>query len=202
MVTRIQHPTGRFSAPPQGIDPQIWSSFLLVDTDRSGSITVTELQSALKTEDWPTFEIDTVKLLMNIFDTNRNGTIDIHEFDGLWKYIKQWEDVFRRFDKNKNNTIDSDELEQALERLGYKLSPPLQDLLKRKYDVTWTYGEAAAGGAPPAGSASSGITFDRFMRACVVVKQLKESFEALDRDPYGRVKIDEDTFLRMVFKLP
>jgi hypothetical protein len=136
---------------------------------------------------------------------------------------QQWEDVFRRFDKNKNNTIDSDELEQALERLGYKLSPPLQDLLKRKYgarlsfehpmssahyshlrnlDVTWTYGEAAAGGAPPAGSASSGITFDRFMRACVVVKQLKESFEALYRDPYGRVKIDEDTFLRMVFKLP
>ena len=40
------------------------------------------------------------------------------------------------------------------------------------------------------------------MRACVVVKQLKESFEALDRDAYGRVKIDEDTFLKMVFKLP
>jgi hypothetical protein len=74
-------------------------------------------------------------------------------------------------------------------------------------DVAWGYEEAAAGSgpaaAPPAGRrVASGITFDRFMRACVVVKQLKESFEALDRDPYGRVKIDYDTFLRMVFKLP
>lgn len=137
---------------------------------------------------------------------------------------QQWEEVFRRVDKNKNKTIDGDELERALEQLGYKLSPPLQNLLKRKYgarlssehpmsyvhysrflnlDVTWASGEAAAGGAPHAGhSAPSGITFDRFMRACVVVKQLKESFDALDRDPYGRVKIDYDTFLRMVFKLP
>jgi hypothetical protein len=70
-------------------------------------------------------------------------------------------------------------------------------------DVNWTSGEAAAGGGLAAGrSASSGISFDRFMRACVVVKQLKESFEALDRDPYGRVKIDYDTFLNLVFKLP
>ncbi|KAN0126399.1 hypothetical protein V8E52_000039 [Russula decolorans] len=201
MSTVFPLPISEMEVPPHDAAPPP-----RVDRDRSGSITATELQSALRKGDWPytcvAFEMDTVKLLMSIFDTNRNGTIDIHEFDGLWKYIKQWEDVFRRFDKNKNNTIDSDELEQALERLGYKLSPPLQDLLKRKYDVTWTYGEAAAGGAPPAGSASSGITFDRFMRACVVVKQLKESFEALYRDPYGRVKIDEDTFLRMVFKLP
>jgi len=193
--------------PPQGVDPQIWSAFLSVDEDQSGHITATELQSALRKGDWPSFEIDTVKLLMSIFDTNRNGTIDVHEFDGLWKYIKTWEGVFRHFDKNKNNAIDGDELQEALQKFGYKLSPPLQDLLKRKYDVTWASEDAAGGGgtaaAPPAGhSAPSGISFDRFMRACVVVKQLKESFEALDTDPYGRVIIDYDTFLKMVFKLP
>jgi Ca2+-binding EF-hand superfamily protein len=138
---------------------------------------------------------------------------------------QSWEGVFRHFDKNNNKTIDDDELEQALEQFGYKLSPQLQDLLKRKYgaglsfehtmssahysrllhlDVPWASGEAAAGGGPAAAppGVSSGISFDRFIRACVVVKQLKESFEALDRDPYGRVKIDYDTFLRMVFKLP
>jgi len=94
-----------------------------------------------------------------------------------------------------------------LSKFGYKLSPPLQDLLKRKYDVNWASGHAAAGGgsaaAPPAGSSvPSGISFDRFMRACVVVKQLKESFESLERDPYGKVKIDYEMFLKMVFKLP
>jgi Ca2+-binding EF-hand superfamily protein len=141
---------------------------------------------------------------------------------------QSWEGVFHYFAKNNNNVIDGDELGQALERFGYKLSPQLQDLLKRKYgaglsfehpmfsahcsrllhlDVAWGYEEAAAGGgpaaAPPAGRrVSSGITFDRFMRACVVVKQLKESFEVLDRDQFGRVKIDYDTFLGMVLRLP
>jgi len=144
---------------------------------------------------------------------------------------QDWEGVFRHFDKNNNNTIDGDELQQALQRFDYNLSPALQDLLRRKYgtelsfehpmssahcshcsrlldlDVTWASEETAGGGGPAAttpagGSAPSGITFDRFMRACVVVKQLEESFEALDRDPYGRVKIDYDMFLRMVFKLP
>ena len=139
---------------------------------------------------------------------------------------QSWEGAFRHFDKNGNNAIDGDELELALERFGYNLSPQLQDLLKRKYgatlsvllsiqslllftlvrlDVPWAYKEVTEGTDPAIAdsrSAPPGITFDRFMRACVVVKQLKESFEALDRDPLGRVKINYEQFLEMVFKLP
>ena len=37
------HPHG----PPQGADPQLWQWFVNVDRDRSGSITVDELQNAL-----------------------------------------------------------------------------------------------------------------------------------------------------------
>ena len=33
--------------PPPGADPQLWQFFASVDIDRSGSITVTELQKAL-----------------------------------------------------------------------------------------------------------------------------------------------------------
>jgi hypothetical protein len=74
-------------------------------------------------------------------------------------------------------------------------------------DVPWPSEEEAEGGDPAAASSAGhnappGITFDRFLRACVVVKQLKESFEALDRDPLGRVKINNEQFLEMVFKLP
>ena len=67
-------------------------------------------------------------------------------------------------------------------------------------DVPWPTTEEVEGRAGHV--APRGITFDRFMRACVVVKQLKESFEALDRDPLGRVKINYEQFLGMVFKLP
>lgn len=33
--------------PPPGADPQLWQWFTAVDTDKSGAITVTELQAAL-----------------------------------------------------------------------------------------------------------------------------------------------------------
>ena len=143
---------------------------------------------------------------------------------------QEWEGVFRHYDGNHNDYIDGDELGQALERFGYPLTPQLQNLLKRKYgagpfehpispahcsrllnvDVPWHFkdsdaverGETAlahpAGHSPP----PPGISFDRFIRACVVVKQLKKSFDALDRDPNGRVKIKYKDFLRMVFELP
>jgi len=39
--------TNRYHGPPPGADPQLWQWFSNVDVDRSGSITVTELQSAL-----------------------------------------------------------------------------------------------------------------------------------------------------------
>jgi hypothetical protein len=140
---------------------------------------------------------------------------------------QSWQGVFDYFDKNKNNTIDGGELEQALKQYGYDLTTDLQELLKRKYgaglsyqhpissahrsrllnlDIPWPPKKTAAGGdpaaAPPADDSEPGITFDRFMRACVVVKQLKELYDALEKDFEDRVKINYETFLEMVFKLP
>jgi peflin len=140
--------------------------------------------------------------------------------DDLTVRAQSWQGVFDYFDKNKNNTIDGDELEQALKQYGYDLSTDLQELLKRKYgaglsfqhpissahrsrllnlDIPWPPTKTAPGGdpaaAPLAGDSEPGITFDRFMRACVVVKQLKELYDALDKDSENRVKINYETFL-------
>ena len=52
-----QYGGGGFYAPqgppvPPGADPQLWSYFSNVDADRSGSISVTELQQALVNGQW------------------------------------------------------------------------------------------------------------------------------------------------------
>jgi hypothetical protein len=52
------------------------------------------------------------------------------------------------------------------------------------------------------GAAQPGITFDRFVRACVVVKQISDSFVALDTDRDGWVQINYDKFLQIVLSLP
>lgn len=136
--------------------------------------------------------MDTVKLLMSMFDVDRSGTIGFNEFCGLWKYIKDWQNVFRHFDRDRSGSIDRNELRDALRQFGYNLSPPLIELVQAKYasNVASAYGPAP------------GITFDRFVRACVVIKQLSGAFQGLDTDNDGWVQINYDQFMQTVLSLP
>ncbi|KAH9946224.1 EF-hand [Epithele typhae] len=174
--------------PPPGADPQLWQWFSAVDADRSGAISVTELQQALVNE----FDLDTVKMLMSIFDTDRSGSIGFNEFAGLWKYIQDWQNVFRHFDRDHSGSIEGAELSEALRSFGYNLSPMLLSLLEQKY----ASGPSDRYGPPP------GITFDRFVRACVVVKTLTEAFQRVDTDRDGWVQMNYEQFMRIVLSAP
>ncbi|TFK50885.1 EF-hand [Heliocybe sulcata] len=186
---------GSAAGPPPGADPQLWNWFAAVDSDRSGQVSAYELEKALINGDWTPFDLDTVKMLMSIFDTDRSGTIGFNEFSGLWKYIKDWQNVFRHFDRDRSGTIDGRELSDALKQFGFALSPPLMRLVEMKYDIKAT-GPTGRGGPPP------GITFDRFVRCCVVIKQLSESFQRLDTDRDGWIQLNYEQFLQTVLSLP
>jgi Ca2+-binding EF-hand superfamily protein len=148
-------------------DQRLQQWFSALDTNGSGGIDIRELRNALVNGDLSRFDLDTVKMLMNVFDTNRDGTISYREFQGLWKYIADWQRVFQEFDRDYSGTIDKEELTSALRGFGYNLSPFLIALIEQKYSSS----------PVTASGASSGITFDRFVRACVTVKTLTESFQ-------------------------
>ncbi|PAV23608.1 EF-hand [Pyrrhoderma noxium] len=187
----LQH-SRSYRGPPPGADPQLWQWFSSVDTDRSGSITATELQAALVNGDWTHFDLDTVKMLMGIFDTDKSGTIGFNEFSGLWKYIADWQGVFRHFDQDRSGSIDGHELANALRSFGYNLSPQILSLIEQKYAKP----PSTTHGPPP------GITFDRFVRACIVVKTLTESFQRLDTDRDGWIQVNYEDFMRIVLSAP
>jgi Ca2+-binding EF-hand superfamily protein len=139
------------------------------------------------------FDLDTVKMLMSIFDVDRSGTINFKEFSGLWKYISDWQNVFRHFDKDRSGSIEGRELAEALRSFGYHLSPPILQLIEQKYasqPVTNGYGP------PP------GITFDRFVRACVTVKNLTEAFQKVDTDRDGWITVGYEQFMTIVLSAP
>ncbi|KAK7472141.1 hypothetical protein VKT23_000263 [Stygiomarasmius scandens] len=187
---------GRPMGPPPGADPQLWNWFTAVDTDNSGHITAQELERALMNGDWTPFDLDTVKMLMSIFDTDRSGTIGFNEFAGLWKYIKDWQNVFRHFDRDRSGSIDGGELREALSQFGFQLSPQLLDLVQRKYDPQPATTSGGRHQPVPA------ISFDRFVRACVAIKQLSEAFQKLDNDRDGWIQINYDQFMHTVLTLP
>ncbi|KAG8704068.1 hypothetical protein FRC08_002475 [Ceratobasidium sp. 394] len=178
---------GQHPRPPHGADPQLWNWFVTVDEDRSGQISATELQRALVNGNWSPFDLDTTKMLMGIFDVDHSGSINFNEFAGLWKYIADWQNVFRHFDSDDSGSIEGHELANALRQFGYNLSPQLIGLIATKYSAL---PPSSIPGAPP-----PGISFDRFVRACVAIKTLTEAFQRLDTDRDGWIQINYDTFL-------
>jgi len=180
----------RHTGPPPGADPQLWGWFIACDRDSSGNIDAKELQQALVNGDWSAFDQDTVKMLLGFFDHDRSGTITFNEFVGLWNYIKQWQAVFRKHDSDHSGTIDQSELGAAMTGFGYNLSPKLLHL------VTAKYSGVPVRGKPP------GITFDRFTRACVVVKHLTESFQRHDVQRNGSATLRYEDFLEIVLSAP
>ncbi|KAF9228601.1 EF-hand [Gyrodon lividus] len=179
-------------APPVGADPQLWQWFASVDTDGSGALSVTELQKALVNGNWSNFDLDTVKMLVNIFDGNRSGTIGFADFARLWKYIAEWQSVFKHFDRDHSGSIEGRELSEALRSFGYNLSPALLTILEHKY----------ASGATTAYGPSLGITFDRFVRACVTVKTLTEAFQRVDTDNDGWAQLSYEEFMKITLIAP
>ena len=51
----------------------------------------------------------------------------------MWKYIKDWQNVYRHFDRDRSGSIDTNELNEALRQFGYNLSPQLLRLVEAKY---------------------------------------------------------------------
>jgi hypothetical protein len=63
---------------------------------------------------------------------------------------------------------------------------------------------SATVGSSPSGSrvGEQTITFDRFMRACVFVKQFTDEFANIDTDRDGWVQLSYEQILKFCLKLP
>lgn len=167
---------------PPGADPQLYYWFQAVDTDKNGTLTTEELQKALINGDWSPFNIETVRLMMNMFDTDNSGTINYSEFVGLWRYIEDWKKCFQKFDADGSGTINFQELKTALKTFGYNLSDNFISVLLKKYDK---YGRGD-------------VTFDNFVQSCVTIKTLTDSFRRYDTDNDGWILINYEQFLELV----
>ena len=67
-----------------------------MDADNSGKITAVELRAALLNSNWSHFNAETCRLLIGMFDSNHDGTIEFYEFAALWKYVQEWKGCFDR----------------------------------------------------------------------------------------------------------
>ncbi|XP_061522170.1 programmed cell death protein 6 isoform X2 [Phycodurus eques] len=111
-----------YRAPPHINAPLdqsfLWSIFQRVDKDRSGVISDSELQQALSNGTWTPFNPVTVRSIISMFDRENKGGVNFNEFAGVWKYITDWQNIFRTYDRDNSGFIDKTELKQALTGFG------------------------------------------------------------------------------------
>jgi len=170
------YPGGGYGQP--GVDPQVAQWFNAVDTDRSGQIDAKELQRALVNGNWSNFSEEACRMMIDMFDLDRSGSINMHEFASLYKYINDWKSLFERIDRDRSGFIEEEELRQALEQMGYRFSPTFISNLLAKYD--------------PRGRR---LTLDYFIVCNVQIKRLTDSFRSRDKEMRGTATLAYEDFI-------
>ena len=51
-----------------------------------------------------------------MFDLDRSGSINVHEFGSLFKYINDWKGLFERIDRDRSGFIEDGEFRQGNRR--------------------------------------------------------------------------------------
>uniref|UniRef100_A0A8W4FEF7 Programmed cell death protein 6 n=1 Tax=Sus scrofa TaxID=9823 RepID=A0A8W4FEF7_PIG len=120
-----------------------------------------------------------------MFDRENKAGVNFSEFTGVWKYITDWQNVFRTYDRDNSGMIDRNELKQALSGFGYRLSDQFHDILIRKFDR----------------QGRGQIAFDDFIQGCIVLQRLTDIFRRYDTDQDGWIQVSYEQYLSMVFSI-
>lgn len=171
------------NAPPD--QSFLWNIFQRVDKDRSGAISDTELQQALSNGTWTPFNPVTVRSIISMFDRENKGGVNFNEFAGVWKYITDWQNIFRTYDRDNSGFIDKTELKQALTGFGYRLSDQFYNTLIEKFDR----------------QRKGQVAFDDFIQCCIVLQRLTDVFRRYDTDQDGWIQVSYEQYLSMVFNV-
>ncbi|MBN3273470.1 PDCD6 protein, partial [Polyodon spathula] len=120
-----------------------------------------------------------------MFDRDNKGGVNFNEFAGVWKYITDWQNIFRTYDRDNSGLIDKNELKQALTGFGYRLSDQFYDVLIQKFDR----------------QRRGQVAFDDFVQCCIVLQRLTDVFRRYDTDQDGWIQVSYEQYLSMVFNV-
>ena len=164
--------------PGAGVDPQVQQWFSAVDQDRSGQIDYKELQRALVNGNWSNFSEEACRMMVDMFDRDKTGQINLQEFASLFSYINQWKSLFESIDRDRSGYIEHAELTQAFQQMGYRFTPTFIQNILAKYD-----------------SRTRRLTLDNFIVVCVQIKRLTDSFRTRDREMRGQAMLQYEDFI-------
>jgi len=169
---------GGYAPSQPQMDPNIASWFRAVDTDNSGQINADELSKALVNGNWSHFSEEACRMMIDLYDADKTGTINVNEFDQLFQCINKWKGVFEGFDADRSGRIEQGELTTAFQQMGYRFTPTFVQNILTKYDPR-----------------NRRMTLDNFIVCCVQIKRLTDSFRVRDQEMKGAATLQYEDFI-------
>uniref|UniRef100_UPI0037E75A50 calpain-3b n=1 Tax=Semicossyphus pulcher TaxID=241346 RepID=UPI0037E75A50 len=133
--------------------------------------------SEIKTEG---FSLETCRSMIALMDTDGTGKLNLQEFKHLWKKIKAWQLIFKRYDKDKSWSISSFEMRNAVNEAGFHLNSQLYDIIAMRY-----------------ADEHLNIDFDSYICCFVRLEGMFRAFNAFDKDGDGIIKLNVLEWLQL-----
>nr|XP_046229002.1 calpain-3b isoform X2 [Scatophagus argus] len=133
--------------------------------------------SEIKTEG---FSLETCRSMIALMDTDGTGKLNLQEFKHLWKKIKSWQLIFRRYDKDKTSCISSFEMRTAVNDAGFHLNTQLYNIIAMRY-----------------ADERLNIDFDSYICCFVRLEGMFRAFNAFDKDGDGIIKLNVLEWLQL-----
>ncbi|XP_073348473.1 calpain-3b [Pagrus major] len=133
--------------------------------------------SEIKTEG---FSLETCRSMIALMDTDGTGKLNLQEFKHLWRKIKAWQLIFKRYDKDKTCSISSFEMRNAVNDAGFHLNNQLYDIIAMRYT-----------------DEHLNINFDSYICCFVRLEGMFRAFNAFDKDGDGIIKLNVLEWLQL-----
>ncbi|XP_069029830.1 calpain-3b isoform X1 [Embiotoca jacksoni] len=126
------------------------------------------------------FSLETCRSMIALMDTDGTGRLNLQEFKHLWKKIKEWQLIFKRYDKDKSCCISSFEMRNAVHDAGFHLNKQLYDIIAMRY-----------------ADENVNIDFDSYICCFVRLEGMFRAFNAFDKDGDGIIKLNVLEWLQL-----
>ncbi|CAN0878721.1 unnamed protein product [Linum grandiflorum] len=157
-----------------------------VDSDRIGSVTATQLKTALAVGNLE-FPLSVVQQMIRMYDFDRNGTMSFDEFVALNKFLVKVQQAFSDLERDRGYLVP-DDVYEGLVKLGFPLdSPAFYTVCEYFIECfSWQSFDQKKNGK---------FRLDDFISICIFVHSARNLFESFDTAKQGRISLDINQFI-------
>ncbi|CAL8102901.1 unnamed protein product [Calicophoron daubneyi] len=168
---------------PQSLTMEFKEAFRNV-AGQSGVIGAAKLRDILNAafvQEFPFdgFSIETARSMVALMDADLTGVLGFSQFENLWKNLKQWKTIFKRYDRNCTGKMNAFDLREVMKTVGVRMSNQVYKVITCRY----TDGDGQ-------------IEFNDYIMLVVRMTTLFETFKAQTHLKDGRAVVEMDEFIR------